>query len=73
VESIAVQQIARISGKLKEKPRYTLVSEEEYKRRIDICIDCPDAIDSIPLCLECGCNFIKTARFKEWHCKQGKF
>lgn len=69
----AQAQVMAIAGALKRAPVFGFVSDDERKARIETCISCPSAVDTLSLCLECGCNFIRGSRFRAWRCKKGKF
>lgn len=52
---------------------FELTPDEEYKKRLDICNNCPSLDQKAGRCTECGC-FIKTkAKLKSDQCPLGKW
>ena len=49
------------------------VSEDEFKRRINICNKCDSLIPNSMRCRECGCFMTKKAWWKEQECQLNKW
>lgn len=70
--TVAETQVIAMADKVRWKPG-VLVGDDEYRKRIDQCLECSSAINTQSLCLECGCNFMSKAWFTQWQCKLGNF
>lgn len=50
-----------------------MVTEEVYKTRMDICIQCPSFRQQDKRCMQCGCFMEAKTRFKKTYCPIGKW
>lgn len=71
--TVAEQQIEQMVCAQKPRIETLVVGRSEYRGRVAVCMECSSAINTQSLCLECGCDFIRSAWFKKWKCKLGKF
>ena len=62
-EKVTFEEIQSYINSLEKS---TLVSEEEYKKRITNCINCDNLISG--MCLKCGCYVEVRARLKNQDC-----
>jgi len=47
--------------------------EEEYKARLNICLNCPELIKFTKQCKKCGCFMSVKTKLKESSCPLGKW